>query len=331
MCEFFPFFALFICIPPLSLFPSRLPATSGLDSQTAGTVVGILAGLATRQHKTVVLSIHQPKYSIFKLFHSLILLHEGKMAYMGRAAEAEAYFERLGFEREVSNNPADWFVDVLTLSTGLGEKEDGKEGGREEGGREEGVAFSLPGRELMEAQVVALAVESEGEETKQLVLDMDVEAGAGLPTTESRLGGGKQGAGPPSPPSSSASSSSASSTPPSSSPHECLTEIYLQSPEYKALMLELAQLKGNASSLPPSLAPSRGPYATTLLHQIKVLSHRTMLCAWRNPASAMMQFSAMLFFVALIGGIYWKMDLGPQGLQNRIGAFFILIMMCMFR
>lgn len=43
-----------------------------------------------------------------------------------------------------------------------------------------------------------------------------------------------------------------------------------------------------------------------------------------------MQFGAMFFFIALLGSIYWKMDLGPTGLQNRVGAAFLLIMMCMF-
>jgi ATP-binding cassette subfamily G (WHITE) protein 2 len=43
-----------------------------------------------------------------------------------------------------------------------------------------------------------------------------------------------------------------------------------------------------------------------------------------------MQFGAMFFFILLLSSVYWKMDLGPHGIQNRVGAFFLLVMMCMF-
>jgi hypothetical protein len=66
-------------------------------------------------------------------------------------------------------------------------------------------------------------------------------------------------------------------------------------------------------------------FATTLGEQVRILCRRTLISVWRNPASAAMQFGAMFFFIALIGGIYWRMDTGPTGLQNRVGAFFLLV------
>ena len=56
---------------------------SGLDAFTAHKVVEILADLASNG-KTVVLSIHQPRYTVFKLFDSLILMAEGEMVYQVR-------------------------------------------------------------------------------------------------------------------------------------------------------------------------------------------------------------------------------------------------------
>ena len=245
--------------------------TTGLDSQTAGIVVDILARLA-QQGKTVVLSIHQPKFSIFKRFHSLILLHEGRVAYAGPASRGQAYFETLGFVREDSNNPADWFVELLTpthppisSTKRLLDKE-------EEGG-EESTDESENGGDI------ELALKEEGE-SKEWV-------------------GGWVGGKPSSFPSSSSFSSS-------------LTDAYLHSAEYHALSSELSLLSSSSSSSSSPPSTHLPTYATSLPHQIRVLSRRTLLSSLRNPASAFMQFGAMFFFVALIGGIYWKMDLGPQ-------------------
>lgn len=44
----------------------------------------------------VIMSIHQPRYSIFKLFDSLTLLSEGKLVYHGPPDQSIQYFGRLG-------------------------------------------------------------------------------------------------------------------------------------------------------------------------------------------------------------------------------------------
>jgi len=41
---------------------------------------------------TVVLSIHQPRYSIYKLFDTLTLLHDGESVYHGPAADTLDFF-----------------------------------------------------------------------------------------------------------------------------------------------------------------------------------------------------------------------------------------------
>ena len=55
--------------------PSSFP-----PSPSRAKVVEILADLASKG-KTVILSIHQPRYSVFKLFDVLMLLAEGEMVY----------------------------------------------------------------------------------------------------------------------------------------------------------------------------------------------------------------------------------------------------------
>jgi ABC-type multidrug transport system ATPase subunit len=47
--------------------------------------------------RTVVLTIHQPRSDIYLLFDKLLLLAKGKVAYMGDARDAPAYFATAGF------------------------------------------------------------------------------------------------------------------------------------------------------------------------------------------------------------------------------------------
>ncbi|KAK2115995.1 ATP-binding cassette sub- G member 2, partial [Saguinus oedipus] len=63
--------------------------------------------------RTIIFSIHQPRYSIFKLFDSLTLLASGRLMFHGPAQEALGYFETAGYHCEAYNNPADFFLDVI--------------------------------------------------------------------------------------------------------------------------------------------------------------------------------------------------------------------------
>ncbi|XP_062837959.1 broad substrate specificity ATP-binding cassette transporter ABCG2 isoform X2 [Anolis carolinensis] len=86
--------------------------TTGLDASTANAVLMLLKRLS-HQGKTVIFSIHQPRYSIFKLFDTLTLLAAGKLIYHGPADESLEYFKNLGFVHEPYDNPADFFLDII--------------------------------------------------------------------------------------------------------------------------------------------------------------------------------------------------------------------------
>jgi ABC-type multidrug transport system ATPase subunit len=60
--------------------------TTGLDSSTAEGVVAVLKKL-TAKGKTIICTIHQPASDTFALFDSVMLIADGRLAYMGRAAE----------------------------------------------------------------------------------------------------------------------------------------------------------------------------------------------------------------------------------------------------
>ncbi|NXD15538.1 ABCG2 protein, partial [Nothocercus nigrocapillus] len=86
--------------------------TTGLDASTANAVLLLLKRMA-KQGKTIIFSIHQPRYSIFRLFDNLTLLAAGRMLYHGPAPNAIEYFKCIGYECEAYNNPADFFLDII--------------------------------------------------------------------------------------------------------------------------------------------------------------------------------------------------------------------------
>ena len=101
-----------------SIIPTFLDEpTTGLDSTTAFSVINLLKSLSISRNTTFIFTIHQPKYSIYKLFDTLHLLSfGGKTAYHGHAQKAQEYFENLGFECEEYCNPAEFFLDVIIQS-----------------------------------------------------------------------------------------------------------------------------------------------------------------------------------------------------------------------
>ncbi|NXW70924.1 ABCG2 protein, partial [Hirundo rustica] len=86
--------------------------TTGLDASTANAVLVLLKRMS-KQGKTIIFSIHQPRYSIFRLFDTLTLLAAGRVLYHGPAQQAIEHFQSLGYQCEPYNNPADFFLDVI--------------------------------------------------------------------------------------------------------------------------------------------------------------------------------------------------------------------------
>ncbi|KAK3089010.1 hypothetical protein FSP39_000105 [Pinctada imbricata] len=87
--------------------------TTGLDANTANSVMLLLRRLALRG-RTIIFSIHQPRYSIYRLFDTLMMLSLGETVYHGTSKEALDYFKTIGYEIEEHNNPPDFFLDVIS-------------------------------------------------------------------------------------------------------------------------------------------------------------------------------------------------------------------------
>lgn len=91
--------------------------TSGLDSFMAHNVLQVLKRLA-QKGKTIILTIHQPSSEIFCLFDKLLLMAEGRVAFLGTPTEANQFFAQLNAPCPINYNPADFYVELLAIVPG---------------------------------------------------------------------------------------------------------------------------------------------------------------------------------------------------------------------
>ncbi|XP_033355100.1 protein white-like isoform X3 [Bombus vosnesenskii] len=97
--------------------------TSGLDSFMAHQVVSVLktltdSGDVVARGKTIVVTLHQPSSELFALFDRILLMAEGRVAFMGTTSQACTFFETLGAACPSNYNPADYFVQMLAVVPG---------------------------------------------------------------------------------------------------------------------------------------------------------------------------------------------------------------------
>ncbi|KAJ3107721.1 ATP-binding cassette sub- G member 2 [Phlyctochytrium planicorne] len=98
--------------------------TSGLDSNSAISVMENVKNDAQTTGRIVISTIHQPSAELLEVFDRVLLLSGGSTVFFGPPAEAVEYFTRLGFPlRSHSQNPADHFMDLLTIDSSKPEDE----------------------------------------------------------------------------------------------------------------------------------------------------------------------------------------------------------------
>ncbi|KAJ2524178.1 hypothetical protein GGI11_001001 [Coemansia sp. RSA 2049] len=90
--------------------------TSGLDSNSAEMVVELVRDVTRSRGIASVMTVHQPNANMLKCFDRILLLSQGRLVYFGSADEAIGYFESRGFPCPMRQNPADFFIDVMSLN-----------------------------------------------------------------------------------------------------------------------------------------------------------------------------------------------------------------------
>ncbi|XP_069948653.1 protein scarlet-like isoform X3 [Cherax quadricarinatus] len=91
--------------------------TTGLDSFNARKLVRIMKDMTSRG-RTILCTIHQPSSEVFAMFDKLLLLAEGRVAYMGSSAGALEFLDSLGHKCPATFNPADYYIHTLAVLPG---------------------------------------------------------------------------------------------------------------------------------------------------------------------------------------------------------------------
>ncbi|XP_037797827.1 protein white-like [Penaeus monodon] len=91
--------------------------TSGLDSFMAQNVVAVMKNMAERG-KTIISTIHQPSSEVYAMFDRVLLMAEGRVAFLGEVDAAYQFFNRIGLPCPPNYNPADFFISTLAIQPG---------------------------------------------------------------------------------------------------------------------------------------------------------------------------------------------------------------------
>ncbi|XP_074532008.1 ATP-binding cassette sub-family G member 5 [Halichoeres trimaculatus] len=96
--------------------------TTGLDSMTANQIVVLLAELA-RRNRIVVVTIHQPRSELFRVFSRIAIMSRGELVFCGQPEEMVDFFSQCGYECPEYCNPFDIYVDFTSVDTRNSERE----------------------------------------------------------------------------------------------------------------------------------------------------------------------------------------------------------------
>ncbi|XP_076294941.1 brown isoform X2 [Lasioglossum baleicum] len=91
--------------------------TTGLDSYGALAVVRTLRQVAA-SGKIVMCSVHQPASGLLDIFHEVLLLSGGKVAFQGSSADANEFFDSLSLKCPPTFNSAEFYVSQLSIVRG---------------------------------------------------------------------------------------------------------------------------------------------------------------------------------------------------------------------
>ncbi|KAK3754262.1 hypothetical protein RRG08_050926 [Elysia crispata] len=237
--------------------------TTGLDASTANAVMLLLKRMSEKG-RNIIFSIHQPRYSIFRLFDSLMLLSHGHVVYHGLSSKALDHFSAIGYECEEHNNPPDFFLDVIngdsTAVTALGNDK-------------------VPANGIPEVAVK----------------NTETESMASIEIAHS----------------------------------EQLANRFKESDTHRVVMDELQGIyEAYMHEMERGVIERRKiGYQSSFWTQLRILSGRVIKNIIRNPETSIMQFIVVIFFGLIVGFVYYQIDSSPEtGIQNRVGAFFFIIM-----
>eukprot|EP00052_Salpingoeca_macrocollata_P010943 m.84510 g.84510 ORF g.84510 m.84510 type:complete len:625 (-) comp17803_c0_seq1:57-1931(-) len=92
--------------------------TSGLDSSTAFNVMQLLQNIARQDHRTIILTIHQPSARLLTLLDRLMIVSAGSLVYNGPVDQVFPYFASIGFgDAGLRANSLEFALDTVERET----------------------------------------------------------------------------------------------------------------------------------------------------------------------------------------------------------------------
>ncbi|CAG5128016.1 unnamed protein product, partial [Candidula unifasciata] len=251
--------------------------TTGLDASTANAVMLLLKRLSDHG-RNIIFSIHQPRFSIYRLFDSLMLLSHGDTVYHGLSEEALQYFASVGYICEEHNNPPDFFLDVIN-----------------------GDSTALTSTAALAAAAATVQDEDDKEEPDSnngLIKPKDKNVTDHVIAVDG------------------------SNVP--------LKDLFSQSRWCAKVSDELNLIWGEHMREVNSgndIQIRKIEYKSSFATQIITVSGRCIKNVVRNPQVSVMQFAVISVFALIVGAVYFKTSSSKEtAIQNRVGAFFFIIM-----
>ncbi|XHG06612.1 hypothetical protein AWENTII_009799 [Aspergillus wentii] len=88
--------------------------TRGLDSSSAIDFVNLIQNLSRETGMANTVTMYQVSETIYECFDRVTVLYDGRMIFCGRAANAKAYFNRLGLECRDRQTTADFLTSITS-------------------------------------------------------------------------------------------------------------------------------------------------------------------------------------------------------------------------
>ncbi|KAJ1568493.1 ATP-binding cassette sub- G member 2 [Cladochytrium tenue] len=296
--------------------------TSGLDSSSAVAVIETLRRDAVHSGRIVVATIHQPSWALLSLFDKVVFLAAGGVAYFGPPRAAARHFARLGHKVPANQNPADFFMDLLTVDHSKTEEDIVKD--LERVARIKAAykyrpdpAHALPGTSFSVINTAAAAADAGLSSKKDSVDATAAAAAAAMAEVEPR-----------------ATSFSTIVATPAELPHEpeldsTVPVVTAVDPEVSkkltagadaATALDLEAGDRTAAGLPRSVTLDR--WANSWFSEFRVLMERTALETVRDRSFLVAGLVRSIAVLILIGFSYFRLRRDQPGINDRVGVLF---------
>jgi hypothetical protein len=284
--------------------------SAGLDSDTALAVVKLLRAMTKSEKqfsspgRTILATIHQPTYQIFKEFDYLILLAGGGLIYCGPTEGALNYFQsQFGLSCPLNCNPPEFFLDLLSAGSIDKFLSHPQVNDHDQlintdystrlnyfinywrAYRRKLPKIAIPRPERAKQQFQTLLEERNSSFLKSIQKKQNEEKNSPVENIQQR-------------------------------------ESPLSAPAVNILNQNQNRL--------PSLSLPVDAFLSNILNEVSILFSRSQLCSARSPLVRLFQLLQSLGLAFLIGATFFSVPNTRAGIQNRLGVIFFLLIAVLF-